>query len=71
MSNKRAFLDALKDIMLEHNVSSIGMDCAPCSDWHGIYDEEMVISFKDHPNVIMCEGIGFTLRDIENYLDKL
>ena len=31
-------------LMVKHNVDSIGWTCGECSDLHGVYDEEMVIS---------------------------
>jgi len=71
MSDKRAFFDALKDIMQEHKVTLIDLNTDPCSDWHGIYGEEMTINFEDHPPVILCEGNGFNWEDIQTYLDRL
>lgn len=59
------FEKELKALMVKHNVDSIYWSCGECSDTHGIYEEEMVISFNDKTPDIRIDGGCISLSDLD------
>ena len=37
------FLTELRDLMIKHDIDTIGFECDSCSDWHGVTGEHMSI----------------------------
>lgn len=59
------FKKELLALMVKHNVDGISWTCGECSDLHGVYDEEMVISFSDSTPSIRIEGGCITPSDLQ------
>lgn len=59
-----AFKKELLDLMIRHNVDAISWTCGDCSDLHGVYDEEMVISFADDTPSIRVDGGCISQSDL-------
>lgn len=67
---KNEFLAKLKALLSEYN-ASISLESDPCSDWHGITGEKMVISHRvegtfKYIELLSVDGSSLGSEDIKD-----
>jgi hypothetical protein len=64
------FKKELKELMIKHNIDTIGLDFDDCSDTHGMVGEEMTITTMPNKKTrifdthTICWGYGFDRSDL-------